>query len=130
MSVTVTRHPMFEVAKVVEQEGYVAGGITGIRGRPSKDGLSLLLDRPPERGFFGPKPVRARFVGTLWFQGCFNRQVTPKVDGPWLIEVYGENNMERIKLLAEKLAMKFNMNVVVDLDECEECEEYWLGEVE
>lgn len=99
------------------QSAHLEGGI----------GILKPTNQPPQEFLFGviKKHPRDLFIGILWFDNRFRGAQ----NGTWVLEVYGRDNVDAMKELAEEMSENFPTNInVVLLKESPETERYWSEE--
>lgn len=104
--------PSIKVGKFLLEKGFVLATSNGVARQSMTNEPSVGILRPdsvtrPRRYFFGligGKP-RREFLGTIWFNNENN----------WAFQVYGRNNIDRSKSLAEEMAARFNVKITIRL---------------
>lgn len=110
--------PSIMVGRFLLEKGFDLATCTGVAERSLTSTSSIGILRPdpdakPQKRLFGlikSKP-RREFLGTVWFLNT-SRRATEK---NWTCEVYGRNNIDLIKSLAEEMAARFNVKITLRL---------------
>ena len=134
--VTVYIHPSFNLIKwLTAKEPYELaddGGEVFHNFPAPTNEVGLVVPQPPRiehetEGFFRPKlvqrhvPVRGKFIGVIrigW------KGKTEDEDGTWKMDVYGRENIDELKGLAERLADAFSVDITLSLMSEEPKKEY------
>ena len=119
----------YTVARVLMQKGFIiTNSVGGVCEPEETNTVGLLEDkpnRPAKGGFLGFGRRRRRdFIGVLWI-GCSPH--TPEASlKVWVLDVYGVENMDRLRKLAEGLARDFNVDIRIVLKSHKVKEERFL----
>ncbi len=111
-------------AEFLRREGYEVGSSGGVMRKPwprpveiffshpnrGIPHLGIIVPREPVRGFLGFKRrQRGLYVGELDMGDAL-------FDKPWRLGVYGRDNIDRMKNLAEKLVQEYDVNLQIILE--------------
>jgi len=117
-----TEYSNFIFSKIVNElkgKGYKIANCLGIAELPTdKTHIGILKSRISTKRRI-PKGLlkfrtRALFIGTLWLN---NEARGAKVDKQWILEVYGKEHLEELTEVVKKIAKRYKVNVVVNLED-------------
>ena len=113
-----TGYMFLEIAKAFEEKGYKIANCIGITEYPlDKTHVGILKPQKStkRKSMFGLLKLRTRalFIGVLWLN---NEARGAKVGKQWVLEVYGKDYIKELTKVVKKIADRYNVNVVVNLE--------------
>ncbi|GEM_PF-5758678 len=104
--------PDLKVSNFIKSKGYIIADAHGVPvNKPDDEGIGILELTGYHRAlplFFVKKRNKALNIGTLFF-----REKGAIINKEWILEVYGSDNIQKMRILAEQIQSECNIHINV-----------------